>query len=211
MAQEGGLNPSKIPQHNEDTFGRILSSIFHPIPMNVLTFLIAGYFGHENPLIGLAWGGICVLALVVPISVFFVIRLRQGAYGDADVSQRQQRNELYTVGFIWLIVATAILIPLGVPMAILAVIIIAIIQGIIGGLVNLFWKISVHAGSVATTSTVALLYMRSLGIVLWLCALTVGWARIRTRNHTPSQVLAGFVVAAITVIAVFQLFFGGMS
>lgn len=206
MAQEGRLNPSNIPQHNEDTLGRILSSIFHPIPMNVLTFLIAGYFSDENPIIGLAWAGVCILALVVPITLFFVIRLRQGAYGDADVSQRHQRNELYVVGFIWMVIATAILIPLGVPQPILAVIIVAAIQGIIGGLVNLFWKISVHAGSVATTSTVAFLHMRSLGIVLWLCALTVGWARIRTRNHTPSQVFAGFVVAVITVVAIFQLF-----
>jgi membrane-associated phospholipid phosphatase len=77
--------------------------------------------------------------------------------------------------------------------------------GLIGGVINLFWKISVHAASIASLATVALLYSRNLGIALWVCALAVGWARVRTGNHTPLQVLAGFLCAATVVLIVFQL------
>jgi membrane-associated phospholipid phosphatase len=174
--------------------------------MNVLTFLIVGYFGLENRASGLAWAGACVLALVLPPTLFYTIRLRQGAYGDEDVSIRQQRNELYLFGFVWVLLATAALIPLGVPAPLLAVIVTALVIGVIAGIVNLFWKISVHATAIGTLATVALLQMRSLGIALWICALAVGWARVRTHNHTPLQVLAGFLAAATTVLAVFQLF-----
>src|SRR3712207_8306763 len=56
---------------------------------------------------------------------------------------------------------------------------------------SLFWKISAHSSSIGATATVALLYSRPLGVLLWACAIAVGWARVRTRNHTPMQVLAG--------------------
>jgi len=62
-----------------------------------------------------------------------------------------------------------------------------------------------HSASIAATATVALLFWQGLGLLLWLCALAVGWARVRTGNHTPLQVLAGFLSALIVVLVVFQL------
>jgi membrane-associated phospholipid phosphatase len=206
MAQHRNTAPTDLIENRSYALGHLLSRVFHPIPMNVLTFLIVGYFGLENRASGLAWAGACVLALVLPPTLFYTIRLRQGAYGDEDVSIRQQRNELYLFGFVWVLLATAALIPLGVPAPLLAVIVTALVIGVIAGIVNLFWKISVHATAIGTLATVALLQMRSLGIALWICALAVGWARVRTHNHTPLQVLAGFLAAATTVLAVFQLF-----
>jgi membrane-associated phospholipid phosphatase len=85
----------------------------------------------------------------------------------------------------------------------------ALALGLIGGLINLLWKISVHAASIASVATIALLYSRDLGIGLWVCALAVGWARVRTGNHTPMQVLAGFLLAVTMVLVVFQLVVGG--
>ena len=78
--------------------------------------------------------------------------------------------------------------------------------GLVGGAINLFWKISVHAASIASLATIALLYSRNLGVALWICALVVGWARVRTGNHTPLQVLAGFLCAATIVLGIFQIF-----
>lgn len=206
MAQHRNVAPTDLIENRSYSLGRLLSRAFHPILMNVLTFLIVGYYGLENRAAGLAWAGACVLALVLPPTLFYTIRLRQGAYGDEDVSIRQQRNELYLFGFVWVLLATAALIPLGVPAPLLAVIVAALMIGVIAGIVNLFWKISVHAAAIGSLATVALLHMRSLGIALWICALAVGWARVRTHNHTPLQVLAGFLAAATTVLAVFQLF-----
>jgi len=42
--------------------------------------------------------------------------------------------------------------------------------------------------------------------LLWLCALAVGWARVRTRNHTTLQVIAGLVVAAAIISVSFAVF-----
>lgn len=184
---------------------RLLSQIFNPIVLNIASFLIVGAAALDTPAAGLKWAALCVLVLIVPPTLFYYMRLRQGVYSDEDVSVREQRNELYLVGFIWVLVSIALLSFLGLPRPFLALMLGALALGLVGGLVNLFWKISAHASSIAATATVALLYWRPLGIILCACAIAVGWARVRTRNHTPMQVLAGFATAAMIVLAAFGL------
>jgi len=185
---------------------RVLSQIFHPILLNISAFLIVGYAALSTPAAGLKWAGICILVLVLPPTIFYAIRLRQGAYADEDVSVREQRNELYLFGLIWALIAIALLAYADAPGPFLALLVCALLFVLINGGINLFWKISAHATAIAATAMIALLYWEPLGIVLWACAALVGWARIRTRNHTPMQVLAGFCSAAVVVTAVFQFF-----
>jgi membrane-associated phospholipid phosphatase len=196
---------SGAPHDRGYVVGRVLSQIFHPILLNIATLLIVGHYSQENPLTGLKWAGMSILLLVLPPTMFFGLRLRQGAYSDEDISVRQQRNEMYLVGFVWVLVATMLLALIGAPLPFLALMICGLVLGLIGGLINLFWKISVHSAAVASTATVTLLYSRKLGVALWICALAVGWARVRTGNHTPMQVLAGFSSAAAVVLVVFHL------
>jgi membrane-associated phospholipid phosphatase len=56
------------------------------------------------------------------------------------------------------------------------------------------WKISVHASGIAGPTTVL---TESLGLwasVFFALLLPVGWARIRLKAHTPTQVLFGALV-----------------
>jgi membrane-associated phospholipid phosphatase len=184
---------------------RLISQLFHPILLNIVSFLIVGYAALPTHAEGLKWSGICILMLVLPPTIFYSIRLRQGVYADEDVSIREQRNELYLFGFSWVLVAMPVLGYLGAPQPFLALMICALALGLINGGINLFWKISAHATAIASTATIALLYSQSVGAILWACAFAVGWARVRTRNHTPMQVLAGFCSAVAVILVVFQL------
>ncbi len=209
MAQRRGIPHTTFAadeiQDRGYALGRLLSQIFHPILLNITTFLIVGYYTLGTHTAGLKWAGICILAQVLPPTLFFGARLRQGAYSDEDISVRQQRNEMYLFGFVWVLLAATLLARFGAPLPLLAVMVAALVLGLLGGLINLFWKISVHSAAIASTATIALLYSRTFGIVLWLCALAVGWARVRTGNHTLMQVLAGFGCAASVVLIVFRV------
>src|SRR5262245_8470730 len=149
MARQRETIPSDLLDDRSHVLSRLLSQVFHPILVNIVTFVIAGYFGLANHATGLAWTGLCILVSVLPPTIFYTVRLRQGAYGDEDISIRQQRNELYLVGFVWVLAVTIVLIPLGLPRALLAVLLVALALGVIGGAINLFWKISVHSASIA--------------------------------------------------------------
>lgn len=183
-----------------------LSQVFHPILVNLASFLIVGFATASTRDDGLRWTLICTLTMIVPPTLFYYIRRRQGVYSDKDVSVREQRNELYLVGFIWVLIATVALTLLGAPRPFLALMVCALALGLIGGLVNLFWKISAHATAIGSAATIGLLYWQPLGWALWVCAVAVGWARVRTRNHTPLQVLAGLGCATLVVLVAFGMF-----
>ncbi|NJL03866.1 MAG: phosphatase PAP2 family protein [Chloroflexaceae bacterium] len=183
-----------------------LSRLFHPMLLGIASFFLIGLAGTDAWLSGLAWAAFGILVMVVPPTLFFVWRLRQGAYSDEDVSNRTQRYELYAFSLANLLVGAGLLWLLNAPPAFLALLASGAAVTLIAALVNLFWKISVHGSSAASFATLALLYTPVFGVLAWLAALAVGWARVRTGNHTALQVLAGFVLAATSVVLMFRLF-----
>ena len=200
-----GAYSTDIPGGPSYTLARRLSQTFHPILMNLASFLIVGFNALGTRAAGLGWALLCILTLLVPPIVFYYVRLRQGAYSDEDISVREQRNELYLFGLAWVLIASLGLALFGAPRPFLALMVSALGLGLVSGLINLFWKISAHASAVASAATIALLYWRPLGVLLGVCAIAVGWARVRTRNHTPMQVLAGFAAATSIIMLAFGI------
>ena len=82
----------------------------------------------------------------------------------------------------------------------------AVVLNMLAWLINLFWKISIHSASIGSIATLATIYVAPLGFFFWVCAVALGWARVRTRNHSPLQVMAGLVLAALCVLLVFRGF-----
>jgi membrane-associated phospholipid phosphatase len=171
----------------------------------IATLFLVGLYSGVTPLRGLAWATLCTMMQVVPNASFFALRMRQGAYSDNDVSVRQQRTELYIVGMASMAIGIGLLLALGAPAAFVRANAAGLIVTVLCFVINLFWKISVHAGTLASCATVLSFFSTTLGAIFWGCALVVGWARVRTGNHTPAQVLAGFVVATACVLLVFRL------
>lgn len=185
---------------------RWISQVFHPVTLSIINLFIVGTFALPHRLAGLGWAVLCVALQILPGMAFFTIRLRQGVYTDEDVSVRHQRNELYFFSMGIIVVGMAVLIVLGAPDAFLALLCSAAVMNVLSWSINLFWKISVHAASMATCATIAAIYSQPLGVLMWLCTLLVGWSRVRTRNHTPMQVIAGVGLAVASIWGVFAVF-----
>jgi membrane-associated phospholipid phosphatase len=184
---------------------RVISQVLHPVILGVVSIFIVSLLGVA-PRAGIVWALVCSFLQVVPPTLFFTWRLRQGAYTDDDVSVRSQRNELYLFGIGNLAVGLLILWLLQAPTPILAMITAAILISVTAWLINLAWKISVHASSMGSTATLAAIYSTPLGVLFWVCAVALGWARVRTRNHTPAQVVAGIALATVCVLATFRAY-----
>lgn len=182
---------------------RLLSIAFNPMFVGIAAYLVVGYFAPIDGGNGLAWAGLSVLLQVLPPLVFYVVQLRRGAFSDMDVSVRHERNQMFLFGSVSVLLAIAALVALGVPRPLLALAVGTLAIGIVCGMINLTWKISMHAAGMGSLATVALMYAGSLGLALWAVAAAVGWARVRTRNHTPLQVLAGFLASAVIMALTF--------
>ncbi|WP_129630512.1 PAP2 family protein [Candidatus Oscillochloris fontis] len=185
---------------------RTISQIFHPVILSVLSVFIVGIMGVQPLLRGLAWATLCTVLQVLPPTIFFMIRLRQGAYTDDDVSDRTQRNELYLFGMVTVLVGVGILMLLKAPLPFIALLSSAALLNGTSWVINLFWKISIHAAGIGSSATIAALYSEPLGLLLWIGAISLGWARLRTRNHTLMQVIAGLVLSCACVLGSYLLF-----
>lgn len=185
---------------------RRISQILHPVPLGIVSIFIVGVLGSANRIQGLWWALVCALIHVVPPTIFFNIRLHQGAYSDDDISIRSQRNELYLFGMLNVTIGTLILWLLNAPSPLLAMLVSVAVMNLISFFINLFWKISIHSASIGSCATLASIYLPALGGICWVAAVVLGWARLRTRNHTLMQVIAGISLAVVCVLGVYRLF-----
>jgi membrane-associated phospholipid phosphatase len=185
---------------------RWLSQVFHPVVLGIVSLCIVGFLGVLGPPAGLGWTLLALALQVIPIVAFFNIRLRQGAYSDDDVSVRHQRTELYLFGLATVLVGLVLLSLLGAPRSLLALLASAALINVLAAAINIFWKISVHSATMGSCVTVATLASPPLGVFFGACAIALGWARVRTRNHTIGQVIAGLLLAAGCVLASYRVF-----
>lgn len=183
---------------------RLLSVVFSPPFTAILSWCLVLLMHTSDWASDIGWVVLTILVQIVPVGVLYFYRRHTGVYRDADVSVRHERNELYLYGSLSVLVSLLLLQLLGAPMPFRALALTTLILGIVCGLVNLVWKISMHAATIGTVATIAFFYAPALGLVLWVCALAVGWARIRTRNHSLLQVVAGLVVSTTIALVIFS-------
>lgn len=196
--------PPSLAMHGRSyTVARLLSQVLHPLVTTTLNFFIIGFFALPERWVGIGWAILIIAMQVVPPMVVYLIRLHQGAYSDEEVSVREQRNELYIFSLVVITLAIVFLAFVHVPRPFLALLGGGLVLNLLSWIINLYWKISVHAATAAMCATTATIYAPSLGVVLWVGAFAVGWSRIRTRNHTPLQVLAGLSLAACVTVSAF--------
>lgn len=70
-------------------------------------------------------------------------------------------------------------------------------------IINLFWKISIHAAGAAGPTT-ALVYVFGTGLLpLYILTAVVAYARFRLKAHTIPQLAAGAIIAAVVTFLVY--------
>ncbi|MDZ4718882.1 MAG: phosphatase PAP2 family protein [Roseiflexaceae bacterium] len=210
MAQQRDLASDELATEAIDgpslALARWLSLIFSPPLVTVAAYLLIAYVQPEPFAQGSGWVLLTLLVQMVPTSLLYLYRRHTGEYRDADVSVRHERNELYLVGSLSVLASIVVLNSLNAPPVYRAMAICTLGLGLVCGLVNLVWKISMHGTAIGTLATIGAIIAPTLGAVLWIIALAVGWARVRTRNHSPLQVLAGLVLAVVMTLSAFSLF-----
>ena len=125
---------------------------------------------------------------------------------DLDVSDATKRAPLYGLGLIGYAIGIAAFLVLSnrlmfvMSLAYLCV-------GLAMCLITLAWKISAHTAGVAGPTT-ALVFVFGIWMVpLYALSIFMVWARVKLRAHTPSQAVAGLIVAIMITSVVYFLFY----
>ena len=92
---------------------------------------------------------------------------------------------------------------LNAPKALIGEVLYMLVGLISVGLVNLVWKLSVHAALI-TFAALHCFELITAGSQICVVVISiVGWARIRTAQHTASQVVAGTLLGVVVSLGDF--------
>ena len=176
---------------------RGLGWVFHPITVAPLGFFVLCWSRTGSPRTAAAW---CVFASLfeVPPVVFWLIGLRGARFSDADVSVRHERMPLLACAAVSALLLLASTWAVGAPRVVFTSAVGAMVGALLATAITRWGlKLSGHV-AVAVAPAVGLVPESPRAAYLFaMVALILIWARVRDRRHTPREVLAGLVVAAL--------------
>ena len=193
------------------TFYKAITLIFQPLLMPTFGMIILmnmTFFVGLPPL----WRWISIIGTFIFTAVLpaipILVMLRKGEINDLFISKKEERTMPYLFSFLAYVFWSMFMWrTLQFPMFIVAMGIGSAISIIAITVINLKWKISAHLGGVGglTGAVFGVCYRMAINplpfliIILAISAL-VALARMELKAHTPSQVLAGFVVGFLSVL-----------
>jgi membrane-associated phospholipid phosphatase len=179
------------------------SYLLEPKNWIIATTLAVGW--HADGARGLAWGAVAAFFAGVLPTVFISRGVRRGQWADRYVGAKRPR--LIVLGFIIASVGTglALLAGLGAPGELTGYFGCMLGSVAVLAAITTVWKISIHCAVAAGSVTVlALLFGPELIPAYLLVALTA-WSRVKLKDHTNAQVVAGSVLGVAAAAVTYAL------
>lgn len=188
-------------------FALWLSRVFHPF-VTALVTIVGALCLVGTPIREVVyWTLAALVIIVIPPAVFIWHGVGIKRLSDHQVSIREQRHMLYVVGITSLGLFFAVTLYFDAPPILTATILAATVANVVASIINrILTKISLHAGATAGCAAALFWVSPQWGTVFATVTIATGWARIRTKHHTVTQVLAGWGVAIGAVTVIFPLF-----
>ena len=185
---------------------RILSTIFNPFLSALALFTILSHMearGAES-----FWTLVFVSTSFTSLGpMLFIFWLyATDRISDLDMSQRREREQVFTVFVVFYLCGTLTLYVTHMPKLLIATMAGYTLATFAVQYITRYWKISTHAlGITAPLVTLSLLYGREPLPFLVLIPM-VCWARVYLRAHSIAEVIAGAALATFSVAFFLYLF-----
>lgn len=143
---------------------------------------------------------VLLFGTIGPLVLVYILSKR-GIIPDYYASERETRTIPFFGAALSYLLGALILSTLVAPIIVVALMLCYGVNTFVMMLINLKWKISIHASGITGPATFLFYTFGMIAIPFFLLVLPVGWARLRLRAHTPAQILAGALLTiAITWI-----------
>lgn len=138
----------------------------------------------------------------MPYGIIY-LGVRRGTLTDHHIGVREQRRTPLLYGFFSLLAGLTVLVLLGAPRPLVAMVVVMFAVLLVTTGINQVWKLSAHAAvSAGSAGVLITVFGPALLVVVPVVAL-VAWSRVRLRDHTTSQVLAGAAVGVLVAVPTF--------
>ncbi|MEV8638889.1 hypothetical protein AB0395_45265 [Streptosporangium sp. NPDC051023] len=157
---------------------------------------------------GAVWGlGASALCGGVPAGVILA-GVRSGRLDSHHLVDRASRTKPLLVAVCAVLAALVLMVWLGAPLLLISTVAAMLAALAVTVPITLRWKISFHAAVSAGTVVVLSRVLPAVPALVTgaLVVVTICWARVRLRHHTPAQVAAGVLVGFGTAWATLSAF-----
>lgn len=192
----------------EEKFAKIISVVFQPLVMPLLTLLIVFNsntylsFSISNEMKMFIYFLFIAFTVVAPTLIFLIL-IRRGIISTLEMREASERRIPFMVSIVLYFALYYILRKLPLPGIVYVLLLGTLFSIAVCFFITLLWKISIHtvaAGGVAG-SLLGLSIRLGADFIFPLYAVIVltgfiGYARLKLYAHTPAQVYSGFVVGA---------------
>ncbi|MDM4723335.1 phosphoesterase PA-phosphatase [Micromonospora sp. WMMA1363] len=184
---------------------RIVTEVFAPALLAAAMPIVIGVTSDLPISTGFGWALVGALFCSVIPNTLIWWGVHRGRLTDHHIRVRQQRRTPLIYGLLSVLVGLALMIGLGAPRPVTAMIVVMFALGLAVTAANLVWKLSIHAAVTAGSAAVLVIEFGPALLVSALVVALVGWSRVRLRDHTVAQVIAGTVVGLLVAVPTFLL------
>jgi hypothetical protein len=183
---------------------RVISKLLNPFLLSVVALLLVTYVGSSDLRVFLSWV-LIILCFVIALPLIYVYIKSPGTGSRVKRIQdplaffREHRRDILVVGIVSALPCILLLIFLEAPSLLVATLVALLGTSLAVGLVNVFYRASYHLALVTTLVIVTVLvWGHTFPLISVLIAIPlVGWARYSLRQHSPSQLAAGFGLSIV--------------
>jgi hypothetical protein len=182
----------------------IISYVLNPLVILIPVPFFLVFEKTNNLMLSFQWSGISIFFIFV-FFVLILIGIKFGVFSDLDISKREQRPVLFSIGMALTISYLIFLFLFHAPAILIVGAITIIIGFIVLGIVNMFTKASGHLAVLSAFLTFLVLVEGWQFILGFLLLPVLAWARIKTKNHTLLQTILGTLVGSLTILAIYVI------
>lgn len=192
---------------------RIVSAVFTPFYLPLVGLLALFLFSYLSLYPWLF--KLRILAMVLLFTIMlptFLIRMyrRYNGWTLIELGQKERRMVPYIISILCYFACIYLMELVHVPHFMVSIVIAALTVQMVCALVNMVWKISTHMAAIGGFAGALFVFADAFGFnpVWWFCLLFIvagllGSSRMILRQHTLSQVVAGFLVGMVCTVLAF--------
>jgi|SRR5579863_644351 len=176
-------------------FARFISNILAPSTISLPLVLLVSLYHAKSTTSAVLFACLTLFFLTLGPMVYILIGVRKGWLSDVDVSRRTERAGPFFFGITSVALGLILLRYVNAPRNLETLLLITTISGVIMLIVTLWWKISIHASSMAGAATMLTALYGAVMLPTFLLLILVSWSRVVLRRHTTAQVIAGSLLS----------------
>ena len=201
-ANEHPVSETSSPKPLRIRFARLVSNILAPVTISIPAVLLVAFYDAQSLASALFYTSVTLFFLSFGPMLYIIIGVRLGKFSDVDVSRRKERIGPFLFGLASVLAGLVTLVLIKAPKNLQTLLIITAVSCIVMLVITLWWKISIHASSLAGTVTFLTALYGVIVLPAFLLVVLVSWSRVVLRRHTVAQVVAGALVSITLTSAI---------